>query len=178
MYGAASFASSTTRGEVAWRHVGIAESLVSSGQVTAQADAYFSWPGFFALIGTFSRASGIQALDLTPWAPVVNGLLWLAALALVIRALTPDKRRLWLSLWVFCLGNWIDQDYLSPQAFGFFLYLVVIALLLTVLSARAGAPTSWRPAALLVWWRARTPRGAGPPAAGGRPAAASCCCAS
>ena len=58
---------------------------------------------------------------------------------------------------MFCLGNWIDQDYLSPQAFGFFLYLVVIALLLTVLSARAGAPTSWRPAALLVWWRARTP---------------------
>ncbi len=158
MYGAASFASSTTRGEVAWRHVGIAESLVSSGQVTAQTDAYFSWPGFFALIGTFSRASGIQALDLTPWAPVVNGLLWLAALALIIRALTPDKRRLWLSLWVFCLGNWIDQDYLSPQAFGFFLYLVVVALLLTVLSARAGAPTSWRPAALLVWWRARTPQ--------------------
>ena len=138
LYGAASFASSTTRGEVAWRHVGIAESLVSSGQVTAQADAYFSWPGFFALIGTFSRASGIRALDLTPWAPVVNGLLWLAALALVVRALTSDKRRLWLTLWVFCLGNWIDQDYLSPQAFGFFLYLVVIALLLTVLSARAG----------------------------------------
>jgi len=158
MYGAASFASSTTRGEVAWRHVGIAESLVSSGQVTAQADAYFSWPGFFALIGTFSRASGIRALDLTPWAPVLNGLLWLAALALVVRALTPDKRRLWLTLWVFCLGNWIDQDYLSPQAFGFFLYLVVVALLLTVLSAQAGAPTSWRPAALVVWWRARTPQ--------------------
>jgi hypothetical protein len=157
MYGAASFASSTTRGEVAWRHVGIAESLVSSGQVSAQADAYFSWPGFFALIGTFSRASGIRALDLTPWAPVVNGLLWLAALALVVRALTPDKRRLWLTLWIFCLGNWIDQDYLSPQAFGFFLYLVVVALLLAVLSANAGAPTSWRPSALLVWWRARTP---------------------
>jgi hypothetical protein len=157
MYGAASFASSTTRGEVAWRHVGIAESLVSSGQVTTQADAYFSWPGFFALIGTFSRASGIQALDLTPWAPVVNGLLWLAALALVVRALTADKRRLWLTLWVFCLGNWIDQDYLSPQAFGFFLYLVVVALLLTALSASAGTPASWRPSALLVWWRARTP---------------------
>ena len=157
LYGSASFASSTTRGEVAWRHVGIAESLVSSGQVTAQADAYFSWPGFFALIGTFSRASGVQALDLTPWAPVVNGLLWLAALALVVRALTSDTRRIWLTLWVFCLGNWIDQDYLSPQAFGFFLYLVLVALLLTVLSARAGVPASWRPADLRVWWRARTP---------------------
>ena len=97
LYGSASFASSTTRGEVAWRHVGIAESLVNSGQVTAQADAYFSWPGFFALIGTFSRASGVQALDLTPWAPVVNGLLWLAALALVVRALTSDTRRIWLT---------------------------------------------------------------------------------
>ena len=157
LYGSASFASSTTRGEVAWRHVGIAESLVNSGQVTSQADAYFSWPGFFALIGTFSRASGVQALDLTPWAPVVNGLLWLAALALVVRALTSDTRRIWLTLWVFCLGNWIDQDYLSPQAFGFFLYLVLIALLLTVLSARAGRPASWRPSELRVWWRARTP---------------------
>ena len=64
---------------------------------------------------------------------------------------------MWLAAVGVRLGNWIDQDYLSPQAFAFFLYLVLVALLLTVLSARAGLPASWRPSELRVWWRARTP---------------------
>jgi hypothetical protein len=37
----------------------------------------------------------------------------------------------WMAVWVFYLGNWIGQDYLSPQAFAFFLYLVLLAIVLT-----------------------------------------------
>ena len=35
-----------------------------------------------------------------------------------------------MAIWIFYLCNWIGQDYFSPQAFAYFLYLVVIALCL------------------------------------------------
>jgi hypothetical protein len=104
-----------------------------------------------------TKATGLPPLDLALWAPVVNGLLWLGALALVVRQLTADRRRLWLTLWLFCLGNWIDQDYLSPQAFSYFLHLCVLALLLRYLGAQPAGHPSWRPAQLLAWWRTRAP---------------------
>jgi hypothetical protein len=157
LYGAAAFASSAPRSEVAWRHIGIADAVMRSGHIDPGLDAYFNWPGFFALLAVVTKATGLPPVDLALWAPVVNGLLWLGALALLIRQLTADRRRLWLTLWLFCLGNWIDQDYLSPQAFSYFLHLCVLALLLRYLGAQPAGRPSWRPTQLLAWWRTRTP---------------------
>lgn len=157
LYGAAAFASAAPRAEVAWRHIGIADAVMRTGHIDPGLDAYFNWPGFFALVALVTKATGLPPLDLALWAPVVNGLLWLGALALVVRQFTADRRRLWLTLWLFCLGNWIDQDYLSPQAFSYFLHLCVLALLLRYLGAQPAGRPSWRPAQLLAWWRTREP---------------------
>jgi hypothetical protein len=73
------------------------------------------------------------------------------------RSFISDPRRRWLVLWLFCLGNWQDQDYLSPQAFAFFLYLVVIALLVGPLAAHPGTFRGFRRADLGIWWRGRAP---------------------
>jgi hypothetical protein len=75
----------------------------------------------------------------------------------VVRTLTRDPRRLWLTLWLFCLGNWQDQDYLSPQAFSFLLFLVVLALVLGPLQASAPGLAGRSREAVLVWWAGRTP---------------------
>jgi hypothetical protein len=34
-------------------------------------------------------------------------------------------------IWLFYAANWINQDYLSPQAFGYLFYLTILGLLLT-----------------------------------------------
>ena len=136
VYGAAAVAADVPRGEVSWRHIGIADVLTSTGRIDPDIDAYFSWPGFFALLAHVSEATGISLVHLALWAPVWNMVLWLGALAWLLRALTADTRRIWLALWLFTLGNWIDQDYLSPQALGFFCYLVVVGLVLHHLDTR------------------------------------------
>lgn len=160
LYGVAAFSTDYPRGEVPWRHVGIADSLIRTGSIDPTVDAYFNWPGFFAPLALTAQATGMNPLTLAVWAPMVNVGLWLAALAVVTRSLTTDRRRLWVTLWVFALANWQDQDYLSPQAFGMFLYLVVIALLLREL----GATTDLKPfshgrsaASVRVWWLSRVP---------------------
>jgi len=157
LYGAAALASPVPRAEVAWRHIGIADTMLRNGELDPTLDAYFNWPGFFALLAVLSSATGLPPADLALWAPVVNALLWLAALVLVVRTLTTDRRLVWLTMWLFCLGNWIDQDYLAPQAFGFFLYLVVLALLLNFLGATSPPGWSWSPAQRWAWWRERLP---------------------
>jgi len=157
LFGAAALMADYPRGEVAWRHIGIADALARTGSIDPNVDAYFNWPGFFGLLAAFSAATGIAPLDIAVWAPVFNMGLWLVALAVLVRSLTPDTRRLWLTLWLFCLGNWHDQDYLSPQAFAFFLYLVVVAILLRTLKAHAPPWHGTHPADVLAWWRGRTP---------------------
>jgi hypothetical protein len=157
LFGTAAFVTDIPRGEVAFRHLGIADALSRTQGIDPDIDAYFNWPGFFALLATVLGATGLDPATVALWAPVFNMGLWLAAIGVLTRSLTRDPRRRWLALWIFCLGNWQDQDYLSPQAFGFFLYLVVVALLVGPLAARAPGLRGFNRAALESWWRGRSP---------------------
>ena len=157
LFGAAAFVTDVPRGEVAFRHLGITDALADTQAVDPGIDAYFNWPGFFGLLATILEATGLDPVTVALWAPVFNVGLWLVAVAVLLSYLTPDPRRRWLALWIFCLGNWQDQDYLSPQAFGFFLYLVVAVLLIGPLGARPSRFRGFRPANLAAWWRERSP---------------------
>lgn len=157
LFGTAAFVTDVPRGEVAFRHLGIADALSGSQGIDPDTDAYFNWPGFFALLAAVLGATGLDPVAVALWAPVFNVGLWLAALGVLTGFLTRDPRRRWLVLWVFSLGSWQDQDYLSPQAFGFFLYLVVVALLVGPLAARVPVLRGYRRADLLAWWRGRSP---------------------
>ncbi|WP_026549069.1 hypothetical protein [Arthrobacter sp. Br18] len=157
LFGTASFVTDIPRGEVAFRHLGIADALSRTEGIDPTIDGYFNWPGFFALLATVLGATGLDPATVALWAPVFQVGLWLAAVSVLTGYLTSDPRRRWLVLWLFCLGNWQDQDYLSPQAFGFFLYLVVIALVVGPLAARPPRIHGFRPADLVAWWRGRSP---------------------
>jgi hypothetical protein len=156
LFGTAAFVTDIPRGEVAFRHLGIADALASTQGIDPDIDAYFNWPGFFALLATVTKATGLEPVSIALWAPVLNVGLWLAALGVLTRYLTTDPRRRWLVLWIFCLGNWQDQDYLSPQAFAFFLYLVVVALLVGPLAARPHKFHGFRRTDLTAWWQGRS----------------------
>lgn len=124
------------RFNVAWRHVGITEVLLRTQQIDPRIDAYFSWPGFFALSALLTRAAGLSStLDLVAWAPAAFNLLYLAPLLLILRAATGDRTVVWFGIWIFYLANWIGQDYYAPQAYGYFIYLLIIGLLLTYFGA-------------------------------------------
>ncbi len=162
-YGAPAFVSTHPRGEPAWRHLGIARTLVDQGRVDPDVDAYFGWPGFFAALGTLAREAGVSMEHLALVAPVLNGLLWALAILVIARRVTDDPRHQWLTVWVFVLANWIDQDYLSPQAFVYFLFLVAVGLLLGPLAARprlalrAAVAERGLPGGVLAWWVSREP---------------------
>ncbi len=126
----------TLRYQWAWKHVAITDYVMGHHGVdlslgNATMVAYQDWPGFFTWNALLTGASGLSSpLSYASWAPFVSEALYGLPLMIIFRQLSGDPRVRWSALWIFYLGNWIGQDYFSPQGFAFFLYLVVIAVVL------------------------------------------------
>jgi O-antigen/teichoic acid export membrane protein len=125
----------TLRYSWAWKHVGIVDFILRTGTVDpgiGNASAiYHSWPGFFAGTALLTELVGAKdAVGLATWAPVAFNLANLVALRYLLRALTADRRMVWLALWIFSISNWIGQDYFSPQAMAFVLHLTILGVVM------------------------------------------------
>ncbi len=120
-----------------WKHIDIIDRLLANGghldlsNRLGDMAPYDQWAGFFAANTALIRLLGINtALSYAAWSPFVSSLILIVPLYLVFRTFSRDQRLVWTALWIFFLGNWVGQDYFSPQAFGFFLYLGVLAVVL------------------------------------------------
>ena len=157
----------TVRYAWTYKHVAIIDYIQRHGSVNRSIDylsVYHNWPGFFAIGALLTQAAGLHsALGYVNWAPVFFDLLDVPALLLIYRSLTSDRRLIWLGIWIFAIGNWVGQDYFSPQALGHTLFLYIIGICLQWFGAetRASGQTSRqaaesnRPAAI---WRTFLPR--------------------
>jgi hypothetical protein len=146
LHGATSLIDEEPAFNVVWRHAGVTDYVMTTGTVNPDIDAYFNWPGFFILAALVTRTAGLEsALGLSGWAPVAFELLYLPALVVIGRAFTADRRLVWVAVWLFYVTNWVGQDYLSPQAMGYLLYLAMVAVVLTTLTRRAAPDLAeWR----------------------------------
>ncbi len=124
----------TVRYSWTWKHIGIIDYIQRHGSVDpsiSSLSAYHNWPGFFAFAAFFNQVAGLtSSLSYAGWGPVFFNIIDLAPLLLIFTTLTTDKRLAWLGVLFFYLFSWIGQDYFSPQAMAYFLYLVVIAIIL------------------------------------------------
>ncbi len=92
---------------------------------------YDQWPGFFAAQAALVRLLGVENTAMyMAWWPLVSSLMLLLPLLLIYRTFTTDRRLIWTAVWLFCVGNWVGQDYFSPQSVAFALHLGVMAVVL------------------------------------------------
>lgn len=120
----------TLRYAWAWKHVGVVDFVLRhhSPYIGNGFSAYAGWPGFFTLNATLTGGSGLHsALSYASWGPLVFNLLNLLPIFVIFSTFTSDRRHIWTAMWIAVLANWVGQDYFSPQAGAFFLYLCVIA---------------------------------------------------
>lgn len=161
--GAAATAVDIPRGEVTFRHAGIVDALSSGMRPDGSIDAYFDWPGYFTWLSTVAKAAGLDGvIGLGLWAPVLTVVVWAALVRNIFVTLGATRNWAWVGVWLFVLGNWIDQDYLSPQGFGFGVYLAVILLAVGPLAAWTSVPLlpylrESGVIGVIDWWRERQP---------------------
>jgi hypothetical protein len=143
LYGITTFVEQAPRISITWLHAGFTETISRTGELPAL-DARFEWPVFFILAGFITAVAGLEsALVLAPWMSLALNLLCLGPLVLIFRSATADARLVWLAVWVFYLGNWVGQDYFSPQGFNYLVYLATLAILLTTFGVLAEQLAPW-----------------------------------
>lgn len=139
LYGITALIQDVPRFESAWKHVGMTEYILRNGSIDPSIDAYHNWPGFFILTAFLTDIAGFNtAIVFLAWAPVVYNLLYLGPLFMIFSRVSTDARLPWLAVWIFYITNWIGQDYFSPQGFSYFIYLAMLAVLLTWFTVPSG----------------------------------------
>ena len=118
--------------EYAWtyKHLGVVELIQQHGRALDSKDIYQQWPGFFASVAQLSTVSGVAAIRFATWSSLFFALLDAVLLAAAARALTTDRRVVFLTVFLFECCLWVDQNYFSPQAFAYALSLGFFAILL------------------------------------------------
>jgi hypothetical protein len=142
--GLGSFVESAPRIAVTYTHLGFAQYVGSHGQPLPPFDARADWPGAFALLAFVESIGGPNtAFTIGRWAPLFFDLLWIFPLVALGDIITGDDRWKWVGAWIFLLANWTEEDYLSPQAFDFTLYLVIVIVLLAAFAkSRSNRPAT------------------------------------
>ena len=114
-------------------HAGFIQYIFTHGHVKLHYDARFSWPGSFALGALAMSLTGQStALGFLHWFPLVIELTYLAPLYVIARRTVSNTRTAFLGVAFFYVGNWIFQDYFSPQALNFLFFLVLVAGVLSL----------------------------------------------
>jgi hypothetical protein len=124
----------TLRYAWAWKHLGIVDYILRHGRVDTAIEnlgVYHNWPGFFGASAFLADLAGpANLIEISIWAPVAFNVANLLALRYLFRACGADRLRTWLALVFFFITTWVGQDYFSPQALGYLLFLVLIATVL------------------------------------------------
>jgi hypothetical protein len=129
--------------EYAWvyKHVGIASAFAQYGRVTDPTNIYQQWPALFAAVAAVASLAHVNALSFAAWAPLAFELADALLLLALFRLLVGERRIVWLGVLLYeGLISWVGQDYLSPQAFGFLLWLAIVLIVLRWLRCPVPAP--------------------------------------
>jgi hypothetical protein len=114
-----------------WLHAGFADFIDENQRSFTGLDARASWPALFAAAAQLVTLGGAaDATVLLALAPFFYNAAAIPALLVIARAVTRSERLAWLSVFLYLGMNWVQQDYFSPQATAFLLYLTVLATLL------------------------------------------------
>jgi hypothetical protein len=165
LHGAAALVEPEPRFATAWLHAGFVEYIGRTGDTLPTLDARFNWPGFFSGAALLIRGVGLDdPMPLLKWSAVGFNLIALVPVYLIAAMTSRDPRVPWLATWLFIPANWVGQDYFSPQALGFLLFLAMVVVLLRYFSGvspgaqpRAGRGAGSR---LTAWlWRVTRAKG-------------------
>ena len=118
--------------QYAWtyKHLGVVEYIRATGTVGLPDDIYQQWPGLFAAAAQLTELAGVPGAVLADWSAVFFNFADALVLFAIARTLGGGRRVAYLTTFGFVCVNWVEEDYLSPQALAFLLSLGALLVLL------------------------------------------------
>ena len=119
--------------EYAWvyKHIGIIQSFSTYGKITDPTNIYDQWPALFTTVAAVSGLAKVGPLNFAAWGPLAFELADAVLLLGIFRLLGANRRSAYLAVILYeGFIAWIGQDYLSPQAYGFTLWLGIALIIM------------------------------------------------
>jgi hypothetical protein len=144
MYGTTNLIAAEPRPPWVFKHIAVTAYIMQHGAVDPSIDIYNRWPGFFGFSAFLGAATGaVDAADPVRWTELAFALADGALVLGIARALGVNGRWATVAAVLFSAANWVGQDYYSPQAFAFFLFLAAVLVALTVLRGTPNRIGRW-----------------------------------
>jgi hypothetical protein len=141
LYSSANIIEAAPRLPWAYKHMAVTSFIDQFGRVDPSIDLYNRWPGFFAVSAFLGRIAGYRdPAAYATWAELAFPLIDAALVFAIAQAILKSPRASWTAAIVFTVCNWVNQNYYSPQAFAFTLYLAMCLAIMTLLR---GTPAPW-----------------------------------
>jgi hypothetical protein len=116
--------------EWVYKHIGIIQSFSTYGKITDPTNIYDQWPALFSTVAAVSGLARVGPLNFAAWGPLAFELADAILLLGIFRMLSLNRRSAYLALFLYeGFIAWIGQDYLSPQAFGYTLWLGIVLVI-------------------------------------------------
>ena len=146
LHGIASWIEESPRFAAAHTHLGFIEYIQREDRALPGLDARMSWPAFFAMGAMLDEVAGLQTANtFLLWAPLYFNFLYAPLVWALARSLSDDRRVWWLATYLWFSLSWVGQDYFSPQALNFVIFLAFINLLFRYFRTQAEPPAIFRP---------------------------------
>jgi hypothetical protein len=131
LHGLAAIVESEPRFFTAYLHAGFAEYIGRTGTTHPNLDARFAWPAAFGAFAALAEVSGLRSpVELIRWAPIALELVYALLVWSLAGCFTAGRRARWVAVWLFVLGDWVGQDYLSPQGVNLIVFLAFLVVAL------------------------------------------------
>jgi hypothetical protein len=132
------FLEETARFRSSYKNYSAVDWLVRGDGFAPDTVVYHNWPFFPVITGAVMKVTGISPTQMMGLFPFLIQLAYLFPLTYLLRVFRPNGNGWWAGVWFFYLFNWTGQDYFSPQALAFFLFLCMLALFAHVTARNGG----------------------------------------
>ncbi len=125
-------------GYQSWSYV---DPLLSGRGLLPEQFVYHNWPLFPQFFAAVASITGLSELAVIAAFPIAVVLAWLFLVVAFVRIMTPEAGPVgWaLGAWATAVFSWTNQDYFSPQALAFVLFLGLLVVLARAAVQRQGA---------------------------------------
>jgi hypothetical protein len=119
---------STARFTTSYKNFIAVDYITQNGHLNPSSQWIHNWPGFSILLSIFSQITSIPGEFILLAYPAFFNILLFVSLFIFFRAISKDSMLMWISIWFFCFGNWVDQTYFSMQSLAFFAIVLILFL--------------------------------------------------
>jgi hypothetical protein len=107
--------------------------IVRNGYLAPDLLRYCNWPAIDILGAFIVNLTGLDIISLLSYTPLASQIIYMLVAFCIFNRIFANKKKVWVSTWIFIMANWLNQDYFSAQNGAFIIYITILFCLLLLL---------------------------------------------